>query len=437
MKRILLMLMAAALMAAGCETQVITPSKKVGELKLSVSCSTDGYQDKLLVKSAEGLDTDHFTVVISKLEDEWGEASDWTKTWTLAQFPSVLELAPGKFKITVASPESERLATDRPTFFVEKEFSIIEDVVTPLELVCGVTNMKVTLAPTDNFFSELTRFTVTVSAEYEGIDAPVAVSWTETDFQAGQDGRLTTSKVAYFEPVPLKVMVTGNRAIDGSDASLKEPVEINDVEAKDHHILNIDVQVTGELDTKNSYIIIDSSYNEPTDVPVEVPGFEEIPIPDEPEQGEDPGQEPEPETAAPSLKWDANPGFETVHVTKAGILDKEMNLTILCPGKIKEFVITPSENFHAAIAIVTGGPVILDLINNETLYEAFAPEGGMYLPTGDELRGHTEVDFNLGGLAALIPIVAQTTGERTVFSLYIEDETGKTYTKDIEFETID
>ena len=51
MKRILLMLMAAALVAAGCETQVITPSKKVGELKLSVSCSTDGYQDKLLVKS--------------------------------------------------------------------------------------------------------------------------------------------------------------------------------------------------------------------------------------------------------------------------------------------------------------------------------------------------------------------------------------------------
>ena len=36
--------------------------------------------------------------------------------------------------------------------------------------------MKVSLAPTANFFSELERYTVTVYADYEGIDEPVSVS---------------------------------------------------------------------------------------------------------------------------------------------------------------------------------------------------------------------------------------------------------------------
>jgi hypothetical protein len=297
--------------------------------------------------------------------------------------------------------------------------------------------MKVSLAPTANFFSELERYTVTVYADYEGIDEPVSVSWTEADFAADAQGNMTTSKIAYLEPVPFSIMVTGTRRIDGSDAALKEAIVVSDVSAKDHHILNIDVQVTGEIDTKVSFITLDTSLNTPKDVPVDVPGFEEIPIPDEPEEGGDPTPE-EPRVEAPTLRWDANPDFETVHVSKSSQkLDKEMNLVILCPGKIQEFVIYPSENFHDAIKIVTGGPVELDLVNNENLYTAFAPESGMYLPTGDDLRGKEEVEFNLGTLAALIPIVANTPGDITVFSLYLKDELGQVYEKDILFETVE
>ena len=435
MKKIIIISLLAMVAFAGCQRHEYRPVPKTGELTLSVSCSSDDFTDKLMVKSVEGVETDNFTVVITKLLDEWGEADNWTGTWTLGEFPSVLELAPGTFNIVVASPASERTSTDKATFFVEKEFVIMENVVTPLELVCAITNMKVSLAPTDNFFDELVRFTVTVSADYEGIADPVSASWTEADFTENAEGKMVTEKVAYFEPVALSVMVTGNRRVDGSDASLKEPVQIKDVAAKDHHILNIDVQVTGELDAKQSFITIDSSLNDAQDVPVFVPGFEEIPIPDDPEEGEE--ILPEPEIAAPSLRWDANPYFETVHVTKAGQLDKVMSLVILCPGKIKEFIILPSENFHEAIKLVTGGPVELDLINNETLYDAFSAESGMYLPTGDALRGKEEVEFNLQALAALIPIVASTPGDQTIFSIYLEDENGKTYEKDIVFETVE
>ena len=433
MKKVIFMTFIAAVLSfAGCHRYEYKPVSKKGELTLSVTYKSDDFVDKLMVKSAEGLDTDHFAVVITKLLDEWGETADWTQSWTLGEFPSVLELSPGTYKIVVASPEEERTSTSKPTFYVEQEFSIVENVVTPLELVCAVTNMKVSLAPTANFFNELVRYTVTVSADYEGVSSPVSVSWSEGDFVAGEDGKMTTSKVAYFEPVPLRVMVTGNRRIDGSDASLKEPFEITDVSAKDHHILNIDVQVTGELNAEASFITIDDSLNDSKDVSVFVPGFEEVPIPDEPESGED----SEPIIAAPSLLWEANPDFDVVHVTTGGQLDKVMSLVIVCPGKIKKFVITPSENFHEAIKLVTGGAVELDLINNEVLYDAFAPGSGMYLPTGDALRGKEEVNFNLEALAALIPIVAKTPGDLTVFSMYLEDEAGQRYEKDIVFETV-
>ena len=439
MKKIIIMtLIAAAVLAAGCQRYEYRPETKTGELTLSVSCNSDDYVDKLLVKSSEGLNTDNFTVVITKLFDEWGEAADWTNTWTLGEFPSVLELAPGTFKIVVASPEAERTATDKPTFYVEKEFSIVENVVTPLELVCAITNMKVSLAPTANFFSELVRYTVTVSADYAGIAEKVSVSWTEADFTENAEGNMTTDKVAYIEPVPFTIMVTGNRRVDDSDASLKEPIKITDVTAKDHHILNIDVQVTGELDSQKSIIRIDTSLNDPEDVEVFVPGFEEIPIPDEPGEGENPEPEPEPEPQipAPSLTWEANPQFETVHVTVDGALDRIMDMLIVCPGKIKSFVISPSENFEEAFKLVSGGFTELDLINNEALYEAFS-DPSMYLPTGDALRGHEEVEFSLGNLAALIPVVAKTPGEQTVFYLYLEDEAGQVYEKAILFETVE
>lgn len=429
-------LIAAAVLAAGCQRYEYRPEIKTGELTLSVSCKADEYVDKLMLKSSTGLDTDNFSVVITKLFDEWGEAADWTNTWTLGEFPEVLELAPGTFKIVVASPEAERTATDKPTFYVEKEFSIVENVVTPLELVCGVTNMKVSLAPTANFFSELVRYTVTVSADYEGIDGKVSVSWTEADFTEDAEGNMTTDKVAYIEPVPFTIMVTGNRRIDDSDASLKEPIKITDVSAKDHHILNIDVQVTGELDSQMSFIKIDASLNDPEDVDVFVPGLEEIPVPDEPGEGEDPEPEPEPQIPAPSLTWEDNPEFETVHVTVDGALDRIMDMLIVCPGKIKSFVISPSENFEEAFKLVSGGFTELDLINNEALYEAFS-DPSMYLPTGDALRGHEEVEFNLGNLAALIPIVAKNPGEQTVFYLYLEDEAGQVYEKAILFETVE
>lgn len=433
MKKILIPFFASFLLFVGCEkkTPVERPAS-TGSFSLSVTCNDKGYTDKPLVKSemTTSVNTDMFTVTITKLYDEYGQPATWAQTWTLGEFPSVLELAPGQFKVTVKSPVTDRLSTLAPVYFVEKNFTIVENKVTDLEVVCTVQNMKVTVAPTANFFTELRNFTISVSAEYEGVDTPVSVSWTDADFVQSPDGTYSTSKVAYFEAVPLSVMVTGLRALDSSDASLKEPVKITNVAPRDNHILNIDVQVTGE--TKVAFITVDPSLNDPKDQEVFVPGFEEIPIPDEEEK-----PEPEAQSKETSLTWASNPDFAPVNLLVDGdnvTVDPQVKLVVNCPRKISSFVINVSDNFKSVIGILTTDEVqYLDLVNDQKLIAFFV--GPMYLPTGSDLAGKTQVEFDLSSLAQMVPMIASADGEETIFSLEVVDSMGGVFSKDIKFIT--
>lgn len=433
MKKILIPFLASLLIVAGCETKVnIERPVSTGSFSLSVTCNEEGYTDKPLLKSemTASVNTDMFTVTLTKLYDEYGQPAVWAQTWTLADFPSVIELAPGQFKVTVKSPVADRVSTLAPIFAAEKNFTIVENKVTDLELVCTVQNMKVTVAPTANFFTELRNFTISVTAEYEGIDTPVSVSWKDADFVKNADGTYSTSKVAYFEAVPLSVMVTGLRTLDGSDASLNEPVKVTDVAPRDNHILNIDVQVTGE--TKVAFITVDPSLNDPKDVEVFVPGFEEIPIPDEEEEGND-----EPVSKETSLSWASNPDFAPVNLIVDGenvTVDPQVKLTVNCPRRISSFIINVSDNFKSVIGILTTNEVqYLDLVNDQKLIAFFV--GEMYLPTGSELAGKTQVEFDLSSLAKMVPMIASADKEETVFTLEVIDSMGGTYTKDIKFIT--
>ena len=433
MKKILIPFFAAVLLLAGCEKK--TPVEKpaaTGSFSLSVTCNDKDYTDKPLVKSemTASVNTDMFTVTLTKLYDEYGQPAVWAQTWTLVDFPSVIELAPGQFKVTVKSPVSDRVSTLAPVYFAEKNFTIVENKVTDLEVVCTVQNMKVTVAPTANFFTELRNFTISVSADYEGVDTPVSVSWKDADFVKNADGTYSSSKVAYFEAVPLSVMVTGLRSLDSSDASLKEPVKITDVAPRDNHILNIDVQVTGE--TKVAFITVDPSLNDPKDVEVFVPGFEEIPIPDEEEEEND-----EPVSKETSLIWASNPDFAPVNLIVDGenvTVDPQVKLTVNCPRRISSFIINVSDNFKSVIGILTTNEVqYLDLVNDQKLIDFFV--GEMYLPTGSELAGKTQVEFDLSSLAKMVPMIASADKEETVFTLEVIDSMGGTYTKDIKFIT--
>ena len=110
------------------------------------------------------------------------------------------------------------------------------------------------------------------------------------------------------------------------------------VAPRDNHILNIDVQVTGE--TKVAFITVDPSLNDPKDQEVFVPGFEEIPIPDEEEK-----PEPEAQSKETSLTWASNPDFAPVNLLVDGdnvTVDPQVKLVVNCPRKISSFVINVS-----------------------------------------------------------------------------------------------
>ena len=421
MKKILISILAAVTLVTACDNmKPAATTGKPGTLSLSLSCDNE-YTDRPLLKSgvAPAVNTDLFVVQLIKQFDEYGAPSVWTGSWTYAEFPEVLELTPGQYKIKVTSPATDITSTLAPRFEAEEGFSIVEGAVTTLEIVCSIANMKVTVVPTANFFTELTDYTISVTAEYEGVDTPVSVSWTNSDFIMNSDGTYTTDKVAYFEAVPLSVMVTGYRTLDGSDASLRKPIEITDVAPRDNHIINIDVQVTGEA--KLSMIVVDSSLNDPKDTEVFVPGFEEIPIPDEEEKPSEPAQ-------APYMVWEANPDFDVYMIPEA----PSVSIDVYAPGKIAQFLIYVSGSpiFESVISELAGDDH-MDLINNVALAEML---GEMFpdFPIGaDKLLGKDYVKFDLSQMVGLIPTVdAEST---VVFTLVVVDQAGQRYERPVSF----
>ena len=155
MKKILLPFIAALAVFAGCKEEKLPVSTGVGELTLSVECGDSEFSDRPMLKSAAAQNINDFQIVIKKLSDEYGEAS--TKTWeyTVGSFPKVHEFAPGTYDIAVSSPASEHVSYETPSYYAYETFTIIADRVTVLDVVCAITNMKVSVAPTDNFFRQL------------------------------------------------------------------------------------------------------------------------------------------------------------------------------------------------------------------------------------------------------------------------------------------
>lgn len=424
MKRILTLILTAAVVLSSCQQKTpVKPGDAKGSFVLSLTCATDEYTDKIMTKSDAGtfVNLEDFSITLNKLFDEYGEPSTWSSSWAYSEFPQVIELSPGQYKIKVSSPEVERTSTLAPIYSAEKIFTIVEDRVTDLELVCRVTNMKVTVAPTANFFTELRDFTISVTAEYEGLDTPVSVSWSDSDFTANGDGTYSTAKVAYFEAVPLSVMVSGFRTLDGTDAALRKPIVISDVAPRDHHILNVDVQVTG--DVKSSMIIVDPTLNDPKNENITVPGFEEIPIPDD-----EPEDTPSEVINPPYMEWAANPDFAVYMIPE----QPSVAIDIYAPGKIAEFKIyvSGSPTFEEIIAALAGENH-MDLINNTELEAVL---GGMFpnFPIGaDKLLGQTYVKFDLSEMVALIPGVDSES--TVIFTLEIVDQEGNRYERAVSF----
>ena len=411
MKKILLTMAAAATVFAGCNKNEVGTDAGSGMLRLQVGYAGE-YNDKTpdLVPVKSGADEQAFidTFVIS-IDKTTG--APYSLECTVARFneqyaDGILTLSPGNYTVTVTSPGSEKAAWDQPVYGVTKEFTIMEEVLTPVELVCRLTNMMVSVKLSETFKSELSAYSIIITGDYE--DGEASLTWSSADEDA-------ESRAGYFAVAPLTVEIQGTREEDGSEAH--KTYRIEDVAAADHHILNIDAKTTGATQPS---ISIDYTVNEKP-VDITVPGFEEIPIPDE--EPEDPDV---PSEDAPELVWDANPTFERWPL--AATMD--VNLVVNAPGKIAGFKVNiESATLQSLLETFT---MPMDMINDEAVKE-FMSNPMVGLPVGDDLLGQTSVEFPLSTLLPLLYQLDPEPGSEHTFTLIVTDTKGQELNQSLVF----
>ena len=418
MKKILFAISTAALMFAGCKkTEITTSEAGLGSVSFSISSDNAEYVTKAELPQ---VDVNTFKVKIT------GKDNGYSKEWaSVSEMPGVLELVSGNYTVTATSPDANPVAWDQPVYGGSQDFTVMVGKVSNVNLKCSITNMMVTINPTDDFLNELTGWNVTVTSE-DG-----HLTWTRTEYDEG--------KAAFFDVAPLNVLVKGER-FDGTEV-IQQTLIIDEVAAKDHHIINLDAKVTGSIEGGGLHLTVDNTVNDRNEN-INIPGLEEIPVEDEPDT-EEPGgetgdeEDPQPSTA-PVMEWASNPTFETMPISS----DMDVVINISAQEKIKAFVVkveSPSAEFLATVSAMVSPEnahldenyVNLDLINDATAIAMLST----LMPTGDALKGQTSVDFSLSELVPMINGFSPASGSIHTFTLSVTDEKDQTLSKPVSFKT--
>lgn len=424
MKKIFFAIMAAVAVLAGCSKEIVTGGG-TGKLEFSVASVDDTWNDrqegmadgaKAATKAYDKDEALSSLLVTISNHDGVGEP----RQWAYSEMPAVLELTEGRYTISASSPESRIAAWDLPVFGGSEEFSITAGRTSTVELVCSLTNVKVTVNCSEAFKSEFSSYSITVTSAAATAEEGFLI-WGADEVEAGKEG--------YFAAADLTVTVQAYRWSDATGQ--KDPVSaalpVTGVEAKDHIILNIDAQATGAVSTDGAqveddpFIVIDDGTNNRTE-DIFIGGLEEIPVPGD-------GNEPVEKPDAPTLEWAANPEFAPT-VIEEGM---DVNLVVKAPGRIKDFVVSVESDFLAQMlpSMTSDQSMNMDLINDQKLIstlETLAPG----LPTGDALDGKDNVNFSLSSLVPLIQL-GGTPGSEHVFTLNVTDEYGQELSQSLVF----
>ena len=424
MKKIFFAIMAAVAVLAGCSKEIVTGGG-TGKLEFSVASVDDTWNDrqegmadgaKAATKAYDKDEALSSLLVTISNHDGVGEP----RQWVYSEMPAVLELTEGRYTISASSPESRIAAWDLPVFGGSEEFSITAGRTSTVELVCSLTNVKVTVNCSEAFKSEFSSYSITVTSAAATAEEGFLI-WGADEVEAGKEG--------YFAAADLTVTVQAYRWSDATGQ--KDPVSaalpVTGVEAKDHIILNIDAQATGAVSTDGAqveddpFIVIDDGTNNRTE-DIFIGGLEEIPVPGD-------GNEPVEKPDAPTLEWAANPEFAPT-VIEEGM---DVNLVVKAPGRIKDFVVSVESDFLAQMlpSMTSDQSMNMDLINDQKLIstlESLAPG----LPTGDALDGKDNVNFSLSSLVPLIQL-GGTPGSEHVFTLNVTDEYGQELSQSLVF----
>ena len=389
MKRTFITIMAAAAVLASCDNAEVAGLKGKGTFMLqSVTANTD-LNDANLKQTYKYLD------IVNK----------------------PVELSTGKYTVSAVSTDTKDAAWDQPLFAGSTDFAVVANAVSPVNLICSMTNAVVSIKCSDTFKTEVNDYNIKVSDAKGNF-----LTWTKDNI--AEDG--------YFTAKELTVTIEGKRSLDNSTATVTGTIQ--NIQAKDHITLNIDARVTGQV--QQIVVTVETKVNDkPVDIFVD--GFEEIEIPDpsqpDPTPTPDP-EEPEVDPNAPSLVWESNPAFE-----EREIQDKmDVEIVIKAPKAIKGFKVKVES--PALFGILVGNVGLPENIDNENkivtldlIGDAKVVEQFTMFPTGDKVKGKTEVLFSLSTLVPMIKNFSPEPGSHHVFTLNLEDGAGNTLTQAVSF----
>lgn len=417
MKRIFITIMAAAAVLASCDNAEVAGLKGKGTFMLqSVTANTD--LNDVQIKP-HGLPSElNQDKLLAALELTIKNSEDANLKQTYKYLDIVnkpVELSTGKYTVSAVSTDAKDAAWDQPLFAGSTDFAVVANAVSPVDLTCSMTNAVVSIKCSDTFKTEVNDYNIKVSDAKGNF-----LTWTKDNIS--EDG--------YFTAKELTVTIEGKRSLDNSTATVTGTIQ--NIQAKDHIILNIDAKVTGQV--QQIVVTVDGSVKDRNEN-IFVDGFEEIEIPDPSQPDPNPGQ---PETpAAPTLEWPKNPTFATTELAKT----MDIDLVVKAPGKIKTFlVVVDSPSLETLLPGMTGingkAGCTLDLINNQTLIENFKSME-LNLPTADQLKGQTEVNFPLSSLVPMIYGIENGKKEQASsdhkFTLQLTDESDQEFSQTLVF----
>lgn len=419
MKRTFITIMAAAAVLASCDNAEVAGLKGKGTFMLqSVTANTDlnDVQVKPHGLPAE-LNQDKLLAAL-ELTIKNSEDANLKQTYKYLDIVNKpVELSTGKYTVSAVSTDAKDAAWDQPLFAGSTDFAVVANAVSPVNLTCSMTNAVVSIKCSDTFKTEVNDYNIKVSDAKGNF-----LTWTKDNI--AEDG--------YFTAKELTVTIEGKRSLDNSTATVTGTIQ--NIQAKDHITLNIDARVTGQV--QQIVVTVETKVNDkPVDIFVD--GFEEIEIPDpsqpDPTPTPDP-EEPEVDPNAPSLVWESNPTFE-----EREIQDKmDVEIVIKAPKAIKGFKVKVES--PALFGILVGNVglpenidrenkiLTLDLIGDEKVVKEFT-----MFPTGDKVKGKTEVLFSLSTLVPMIKNFSPEPGSHHVFTLNLEDGAGNTLTQAVSF----
>lgn len=388
----------------------------VGQLRMEAIDVTNAEN---VIKRA-GLDVSNFIVTVNDAEGQQ------VQQWKFAEMPEIMTLPVGEnYSIDVISHVQQKAAWDAPYFKgTSEKFNIVKNQLTNIGTVtCKLSNIKVSIKFSDELKALMGEdCKVTVIANDEGM----------LEFGPNE------TRSGYFQAVEgsSTLISTFTGTIRGNYEEIRKIY--TDVEAGQHRIITYSVKAgdptipdeNGQISIADGITVDMSTIDESIEgnVPVDEdviegdrPGQED-PVDPEPEDPEEPSEEYFTFDTAISLT-ETNPAIEG---NDYSIVIKSVNPLTNLKVKIESGYLT--EEFLGSVGLVTE----FDLANLTPELETQLGDGGFGFPTGDEVKGQTEVTFDLTPFIPLLNL-SSTPNDIHKFHLTVIDDQGNEKTITLTF----